>query len=169
MQVELNVAETYAATRAAELSRERLRVLQKAERINAQSEDSGELDGFKITAAQCSAINAGDREAVDKFFAENAKRLKLLARTFLYRLGIRSKWDSLRHKRFIPYIEVEDCLNQLYVDMRRGFVVFALVPHMLPRVICHSFRYCEVGGFGEEDGVYINNDFRRAAQNVGAQ
>lgn len=146
----------------------RERHIKQAELINAQGENSGELDGFKITAEQCRAINAGEREAVDKFFMENERRLHLLAKCFLRRCGMPIYWDKKLNCWQPTIVEISDCINQLYVDMRRGFLVFALVPHILPRIICHSFRYAGVGGFGDEDGVYIHKDFKGAAQNVGA-
>lgn len=117
------------------------RAIKRAEALNAQSEDTGEIDGFKITAEQCRLINSGDRAAIDKFFEENKTRLKRLARRFLYSEGMPQYWDKSLSCWNPTIIEVGDCLNQLYVDMRRGFLVFALKPRLLGRVICHSFRY----------------------------
>lgn len=129
--------------------------LARAEELNAPREDSGEIDGYKITAEQCRAINFGERWAVDKFFEENNLRLRRLARKFLQNVGVPIFWDNKLNCWQPAVLEVGDCLNQLYVDMRRGFLVFALVPKIISRVICHSFRYAGVGGFGDEDGVYI--------------
>lgn len=123
--------------------------------LNSKCNDTGEIDGFKITAEQCNAINAGEREAIDKFFKDNDKRLKRLAAKYLRNMGLSLYWD----KKFNCYnptvVEIDDCINQLYLDMRRGFLVFALVPRAIARVICHSFRYAGVGGFGDEDGAYL--------------
>lgn len=129
--------------------------LKRANELNAERDDTGEIDGFKITAEQCRKINTGDRAAVEKFFAENDRRLKSLAKTFLRNEGIPLRWDKQLNRWYPAIVELNDCLNQLYVDMRRGYLVFALVPGVIARVICHSFRYAGVGGFGDEDGAYL--------------
>ena len=131
------------------------RALERADVLNTQWTDKNGIDGFKVTAEQVRAINAGEREAIDKFFAENDQRLKRLAKVFLRRSGVPLLWDKKSNDWRPAIVEINDCLNQLYVDMRRGFLLFALVPTMFARVICHSFRYAGVGGFGDEDGAYI--------------
>ena len=143
----------YQTVTAAEQLKQR--AIERADELNAQRDDTGEIDGFKITAEQCSAINAGDREAIDKFFTENDQRLKRLAKVFLRRSGVPLLWDKKLNCWQPAIVEISDCLNQLYVDMRQGYLVFALVPKVLARVICHSFRYAGVGGFGDEDGAYL--------------
>lgn len=131
------------------------KALARADEINSQREDTGELDGFKITAEQCSGINRGERAAVDKFFEDNAVRLKRLAKEFLRRNGVPLRRDRKNNCWLPAILEIDDCLNQLYIDMRQGYLIFALVPKIIARVICHSFRYAGVGGFGDEDGAYL--------------
>ncbi len=143
----------YQSTSAAEKIRQQ--AIERAEELNAQWTDKEGIDGFKVTAEQCRAMNAGEREAVDKFFAENERRLKRLAKCFLRRVGLPLRWDKKYYCWQPAIIEIEDCLHQLYVDMRSGYLVFAMVPKIFARVICHSYRYAGVGGFGEEDGVYV--------------
>lgn len=143
----------YQTTTAAEEVLQK--ALARADEINAHREDTGELDGFKITAEQCSRINRGERAAVDKFFEDNATRLKRLAKAFLLRTGMPLRWDNAMNCWQPAILEIGDCLNQLYIDMRQGYLVFALVPKIIARVICHSFRYAGVGGFGPEDGAYL--------------
>lgn len=153
--VTMQVSEQVKAKQEAELAA-------KIAIVNAQAEDCGEIDGFKITVEQCAKINAGDREAVDKFFQENGLRLRRLARVFLFRIGLPPKWDR-KNSRYEPgIIELGDCLNQLYVDMRQGLLKFVLKKGVLASVICHSFRYCGVGGFGDEDGIYIGRRVENA-------
>jgi hypothetical protein len=143
----------------------RAQEVEKATKINAQ-QDITEIDGFKITAEQCNKINACDREAIEKFIDENAKRLSRLARAVLRRQGISVLWNTSLHRYDPSIVEVGDCINQLYLDLRRGFLVFRLEPHALARIIAHSFSYAGVGGFGDEDGVYLYKPKR--CSNVGA-
>lgn len=152
MEVELNVSEQLRERKAEEV--ERLSALIEA--YNSRLEDCTGVDGYTVTPEQCNKINAGDKEAVAQFFKENKYRLESLARAFLRRVGVPLRWDKAK-KRFEPAIlEISDCLNQLYIDMLQGLLKFVPVKGVFSSIIAHSFRYCGVGGFGDEDGAYIS-------------
>lgn len=135
-------------------------------KVNTLAEDNGNIDGFIVTAEQCGKINAGDKEAVDKFFTENDQRLKRLAKVFLRRTGVPLLWDKKLRCWQPSIVEIGDCLNQLYVDMRQGLLKFVLIKGVFASVICHSFRYCGFGGFGDEDGIYIHRRVEKALREV---
>lgn len=133
----------------------RQKYVDKAAEINACYEDITEVDGFKITAEQCNAMNNGDREAIDKFFAENERRLIRLARYVLRHDGISILWDRVFNRWQPAVVEVGDCLNQFYVDLRCGFHVLTVESRRISRAASYSFKYAGVGGFGDEDGVCL--------------
>ena len=133
----------------------RQKYVDKAAEINAGYEDITEVDGFKITAEQCNAMNNGDREAIDKFFAENGRRLMYIARYVLRHDGIIIQLDK-KYNRYMPaLVEIEECINQFYIDLRRGFHVLTMVSKHISRAASYSFKYVGVGGFGDEDGVCL--------------
>lgn len=103
---------------------------------------------WDITQEQVAAINEGDRFAVDMFFYVNEKFIRRLAGTFLH------KFRGFSHGVYAYLLTVDDCFNQAYIDMRRGFLHFELDDKCIAGVLCHSFRYAGVGGFGDEDGVF---------------
>lgn len=102
---------------------------------------------WDITREQVEAINEGDRFAVDMFFYVNEKLIRRLARTFLHNF-------RFSHGKYAYLLTVDDCFNQAYIDMRRGFLHFELDERCIVGLLCHSFRYASVGGFGDEDGVF---------------
>ncbi len=123
------------------------------ESLNAAAEDEIQnepqnLDGWILSPKQCALITLGDREAVDKFFEQNERRLLRLIRSF------RRRHNYLTGYNYEPFLSDEDCYNQAYLDMRRGFLYFEMNPRIISRLLCHSFTYAPVGGFGDEDGRY---------------
>lgn len=107
------------------------------------------LDGFDVTEELLAAMNAGDRLAIDIFFIVNEQRIRRLATRFLQKNGY---WVSSYVGA--PLLTVDDCYNQAYLDARRGFLHFEYKPRYLSGLLCHSFYYAPVGGFGDEDGRY---------------
>lgn len=126
-------------------------IIKRVKDINKENCGIDNFDGYKITCEQILKINEGDKEAVDLFFIENSRRLVRLGFFFL------RYYHMLGNKFVKKIIELDDCLNQLYVDMRSGYLKFALVRGLISKTICHSFRYCGVGGFGDEDGFYYHS------------
>ncbi len=118
------------------------------------------LDGWDITEEQVAAINTGDRFAIDMFFYVNEQRMRRLAAYFLRTHGY------VVSPMFSPMLTVDDCVNQAYVDMRRGFLYFEYKPKYISGLLCHSFYYAPVGGFGDEDGRYHYSPRRRVAARV---
>lgn len=151
MEVELSVSEKFKKRKAEDVAKFSALI----EAYNNNAEYCTEIDGFKVTPEQCNKINAGDKEAIAQFFKENECRLVSLARVFLRRVGVPVLWDKAKNCFAPAILEVLDCLNQLYVDMLQGLLKFVPVKGVFASVIVHSFRYCGVGGFGDEDGAYI--------------
>ena len=113
------------------------------------------LDGYDITPEQVQAINEGDKFAIDMFFCINDQRIRRLAYYFIKKMGLTVA------KQFKPMITVDDLVNQAYLDTRRGFLHFEYKTKIISRLLCHSFYYEPVGGFGEEDGEYkVKNRWR---------
>lgn len=139
MQVELNVAKAWEEHTRTE---------------STASEEVQTVKGWKISARQCELITLGDRAAVDKFFADNLARLKSCAVGFICR-------SKLLREPFYNFLEVDDLINQVYVDMRRGFLVMNV--NYISALVSHSFRYAAVGGFGDECGAYTYKPRKRAA------
>lgn len=135
MQVKLNVSEVYEKH-----TREHSTASEKVQTVN----------GWKISEKQCELITLGDRSAVDAFFKENFDRLKICARAFV---------NSMYTGYNGGLVEVGDLINQVYVDMRRGFLVMD-VQHV-SNIVYHSFRYASVGGFGDELGAYVYKPVKR--------
>ncbi|MGN0812782.1 MAG: hypothetical protein ACI4MQ_04640 [Candidatus Coproplasma sp.] len=137
MQVELNVAEVYE---------------KHAREHSTASEEVQTVKGWKISARQCELITLGDRNAVNKFFEDNLKRLKICA------------WAFLRSRRLFTnsnfaFVEVDELINQVYVDMRRGFLVMDM--QHISALAYRSFRFAGVGGFGDELGAYTYKPRKR--------
>ncbi|MDE7159063.1 MAG: hypothetical protein K2N74_05755, partial [Clostridiales bacterium] len=107
------------------------------------------LDGYDVTKEQIQAINEKDRFAIDMFFYVNEKRIRNLAYKFLRDHGY------IVSPQFAPLLTIDDCVNQAYLDMRRGFLRFEYKEKYISALLCHSFYYALVGGFGDEDGAYL--------------
>lgn len=129
MQIELNVAELYE---------------KRTREQSTASEEMQTVRGWKVSARQCELITLGDRAAVDKFFEDNLARLKRSAANYIYSPAAYEPWRRM--------LEVNDLINQVYVDMRRGFLVMDM--NYISALVFHSFKYAAVGGFGDELGAY---------------
>lgn len=129
MQVELNVAKLYENCTRTE---------------STASEEEVNVRGWKVSARQCELITLGDRAAVDKFFEDNLARLK--------RAAIKFRYSPEIYDPCLYLLELDDLINQVYVDMRRGFLVMDM--KYISALIFRSFRYATVGGFGDELGAY---------------
>ncbi len=129
MQVELNVAEVYE---------------KRTREKSAASEEVLTVRGWKVSARQCELITLGDRAAVDRFFEDNLARLKRAAGNFKYSPAA---YDPCRY-----LLEIDDLINQVYVDMRRGFLVMDM--NYISALVFRSFKFAAVGGFGDELGAY---------------
>lgn len=139
MQVELNVAEVY----------------EKRTRTESTASDEVQtVKGWKVSARQCELITLGDRAAVDKFFADNLARLTVCARKYL-------QMQRFYNNGAVALLEVDDLINQVYVDMRRGFLVMDM--QCIGALAYRSFRFAGVGGFGDELGAYTYKPRKRAA------
>ncbi len=101
-----------------------------------QNSLSNDWLGWKITDKQAEEIRQGDKNAINKFYFENLKRLRAFALSYLRRQ--RKKTVSL-----------EDLLQNLYIDLyyfkrQNGEVVTNGL--LLSRFVWASFRFCEFGG-----------------------
>lgn len=112
------------------------------------------VKGWKVSARQCELITLGDRAAVDKFFEENLQRLTACARKYLRR-------GYIFKQRSVELLELDNLINQVYVDMRRGFLVVNM--QHISEALFHSFRFAGVGGFGDDLGAYEYKPRKRAA------
>ena len=94
-----------------------------------------------VTPEQVARINAGEREALDKFYFDNLQRLTFSAYRFM------------RHNRSLEaVISYEDLLQQVYHDLRIGEIKLRPWDRAITSAVYHSFRYAAVGGYGE---VYV--------------
>lgn len=130
----------------------------KAEAESAAEQESDEPQtvwGWTASPRQITLIRAGDRAAVDKFFKDNYKRLKACA--YKYLQGGFTLWGRER-----VLLDVDDLINQVYVDMRCGYLLVEL-EHM-GKYVYHSFQYALVGGFGDEKGAYTYHPRKKSAE-----
>ena len=138
MQVELNLSEAWE---------------KRTREQSTASEEVQTVRGWKVSSRQCELITIGDRAAVDKFFEDNLARLKRAANCY--------KYNPLHmHEPCRRLLEVDDFINQVYVDMRRGFLVMDI--NYISTLVYHSFRYAAVGGFGDDMGAYECKKRKRA-------
>lgn len=133
MQVVLNVAEEYENQ------------VRDSRTYCSASEEMQSVNGWEVSARQCELITLGDRSAVDKFFEDNLKRLKICACAFL-----QSK--QTYGESAYAFLEIDDLINQVYVDMRQGFLVMDM--QNISALLYFSFKFAGVGGFGDELGAY---------------
>ena len=100
-----------------------------------------------VTPEQVARINAGEREALDKFYFDNLQRLTFSAYRFM------------RNNAFIKAVaSYEDLLQQVYFDLRTGVLKLRPYDRAICAAVYHSFRYAAVGGFEE---LYIYEDKRK--------
>lgn len=137
MQVELNVAGAYE---------------KRTREQSTANEEVVTVRGWKVSARQCELITLGDRAAVDKFFEDNLARLKRAAASYIYSPAAFEPWRRL--------LEIDDLVNQVYVDMRRGFLVMDM--NYISALVFRSFKFAAVGGFGDELGAYEYKPRKRA-------
>lgn len=130
MNVTLNLSEIY----------------EKHQRENSTANTTPQtVNGWKVSARQCELITYGDRAAVDLFFEDNLQRLTACARAYLRRA-------TIFKQRSVELLELEDLINQVYIDMRRGFLVINM--QHISKAVFHSFLFAAVGGFGDDLGAY---------------
>ncbi len=115
--------------------------------IRAQREEGYKNTTWYVSPAQLELMSNGDREATDAFFADNKKHLISLANAVLRKLGY----------HYIPkktlFLEVNDLINQVYVDIRYGKILFDYTRNSITRALCRCMRYAGVGG-APDDLVY---------------
>lgn len=99
---------------------------------------TGEELKWIITPEQVARINAGEREALDKFYFDNLQRLTFSAYRFM------------RNNAFIKAVaSYEDLLQQVYFDLRTGVLKLRPYDKAICAAVYHSFKYAAVGGFEE--------------------
>ncbi len=108
-----------------------------------------ETVSWQCTPEQLEKMNYGDREAVDLFFEENAVHLRALARRLLFQYKILRR-DG---KGGSGLFEMDDLINQAYIDIRTCRVYFEYNKRSISRGIWRSMYYAPVGG-APEDLVY---------------
>ena len=98
----------------------------------------GEYLSWETTPEQIARINAGDRVALDEFYFDNYNRIK---------------FSALRYVRNNSYIisvaSWEDLAQQVYCDLRTGFIKLRPYNKAISESIWKSFRYAPVGGLDE--------------------
>lgn len=105
-----------------------------------QTPEGGSLT-WNVTPEQVARINAGEREALDKFYFDNLQRLTYSAYRFM------------RNNAYVKAVaSYEDLLQQVYFDLRTGAVKLRPFDRAISSAVFHSFRYAPVGG---HDEVYI--------------
>ena len=127
-----------------------------AEAAPEESDEPQTVKGWTASPRQIMLMRTGDREAVDKFFADNYKRLRGCAYTYINRGDFLGAWGRER-----LLLDVDELINQVYVDMRCGYLQIEF-EHM-SKYIFHSFNYAAVGGFGDEKGAYTYHPRKKAA------
>ncbi|MBQ8229981.1 MAG: hypothetical protein IJZ32_04740 [Clostridia bacterium] len=101
----------------------------------------GERLTWNATPEQVARINAGEREALDKFYFDNLQRLTYCAYRFM------------RNNAYVKAVaSYEDLLQQVYFDLRTGAVKLRPYDRAISSAVFHSFRFAPVGGYDE---VYI--------------
>lgn len=100
----------------------------------------GERLTWKVTPEQVARINAGDREALDEFYLDpaNNDRIRYCAYGFL------------RHNGYILSVASwEDLVQQVYCDLRTGFIKLRPYDRAIGKAIYRSFQFAPVGGLDE--------------------
>lgn len=115
---------------------------------------------WEITPEQLERMSEGEQDAVDTFFAENLNHLYALSYRVLRQYGYRTdiKYKSL--------VEPDDLINQAYIDIRRGKVIFDYTRRSISRGIWRSMYYAPVGGPPED---YIYHYKARGASGTGTR
>lgn len=138
MKVELNVADLHE---------------KRTREHSTASDEAQTVKGWKISERQCELITLGDRAAVDKFFEDNLARLTACVRKYLH-------IQRLYNNGAVALLEVDDLINQVYVDMRCGYLVMDM--QCVGALAWRSFRFAGVGGFGDELGAYTYKPRKRS-------
>lgn len=135
--------------RAAEAEKRRL----ETEELTAEESDEPQtVKGWTASPRQILLMRIGDRAAVDKFFNDNYLLLQRAAYCYYYK-----KSD----KRQRELLDINDLINQVYIDMRSGYLLVEL--EYMWKYIFHSFYYALVGGFGNEKGAYTYRPRKKSA------
>lgn len=104
---------------------------------------------WQCTPEQLERMNCGEREAVDIFFEENAGHLRAMALRLLYQYNVLRRGG----KGVRGFVELDDLINQAYIDIRTCRVFFEYNGRSISRAIWRSMYYAPVGG-APEDLVY---------------
>lgn len=134
-----------------------------SEEIAAEKEKSFAAFGWYCTSKQIEKINRGNREAVDEFFEDNAKRIKYMAIRAMSSLGYRFRKG--RNKAgapvvYVPFCEIDDFINQGYIELRSGKFTLDFNGKSISFAIFRAMYYAPVGGY-PEDRTYQYKGKRR--------
>ncbi len=108
--------------------------------IQARREEGRAATTWYITPEQLERMNDGERQATDDFFNDNHSHLYFLALSILRRMG------CLENSQKKKLLEIDDLINQAYVDIRSGFIVFKYSRLSITKSIARSMRFAPVGG-----------------------
>ncbi len=100
-----------------------------------------------VTPEQLERMNNGDQQATDDFFADNAQHIKNLAFMNMRKLG----YYFNPNKK--TAVEIDDLINQAYLDIRLGKIIFDYTRKSIGAAISHSMRYAPFGGM-PDDWIY---------------
>lgn len=120
----------------------RKKATEKARRKAAQAEIT-----WEVTPEQLERMNEGEQEAIDTFFSENLHHLYALSRRVLRQYGYRADL------KYTNLVELDDLINQAYIDLRSGKVLFDYTRRSISRGLWRSMYYAPVGG-APEDYIY---------------
>ena len=122
---------------------------------------------WRVTPEQLELMNLGDKEATDEFFKENWSHLCAFSYRVLRQYGYR---PDVKHKGIV---ESDDLINQAYVDIRDGKVLFDYTGRSISHGLWRSMYYAPVGGAPDnlvyrykERGASGTGTRRRARQEV---
>ncbi len=109
---------------------------------------AGEVLTWNTTPEEIAQINAGNRAAVDRFYFDegNYQHIKSSAFSFFR-----------KEKRFKAIIDIEDLMQQVYLDLASGMIKLRAYNSGISKAIFSSFRFSPVGGLDE---VYIVEEKR---------
>ena len=109
---------------------------------------------------QLERMNEGEQEAIDTFFSENLHHLYALSRRVLRQYGYRADL------KYTNLVEPDDLINQAYIDIRSGKVLFDYTRRSISRGLWRSMYYAPVGGAPED---YIYHYKARGASGTGTR
>ncbi len=122
---------------------------EEVKRYEAEAIPEGEtLTGWNTTPEEIARINAGDREAVNRFYFDerNYEHIKFCGFSFFR-----------KEQRFKSIINIDDLMQQVYVDLASGMIKLRAFDRGISGAIYTSFRFAPVGGLDE---VFIVSERR---------